>query len=76
MKIFVWATAKGSQERIEWLKENYNKPITEDEYIEFEKSLPHNHPHAADCRTPSKARKRYNHLKDIYGFFVPEARAE
>lgn len=76
MKLFLWATAKGSQERIEWLKENYNKPITEAEYIQHEKDLPHNHRHASKCRTPSHAKSRYYHLKNVYGFFSPDAKAE
>lgn len=76
MKTFVWATAQGSPERIVWLKENYNKPVTEDEYVEHIKSLPHDHPYAANCRTPSGNRRQYRRMKADFGFFTPEARAE
>lgn len=74
--IFIWATAQGSPERVAWLKENYNKPVTEDEYVEHIKSLPHDHLYAAACRTPKRNRKQYQRLKDKFGFFTPEARAE
>lgn len=76
MKVFIWATAFGSPQRIAWLKENYNKPVTEDEYVEHIKSLPHDHKKASRCRTPSHNRKDYQYLKDRFGFFTPEARAE
>lgn len=75
MKTFVWATAQGSPERVAWLKENYNKPVTEDEYVEHIKSLPHDHPKAAHCRAPSYNRRQYQRLKDTFGFFTPDARA-
>lgn len=73
-KVFVWATAHGSPERKAWMMQNYNQPITEAQYIEFEKSLPHNHPHAANCR--GNAKGRYKSLKERYGFFTPEARVQ
>lgn len=73
---FIWATALGSPERIAWLKENYNKPVTEDEYFEHIKQLPHNHPKAARCRAPGNNRRDYRNLKNKFGFFTPEARAE
>lgn len=66
---FNWDTALGSPERIAWLKDNHDKPITEDQYIEHIKALPHNHLHAARCRTPARARKDYNYLKARFGFF-------
>lgn len=72
---FEWATAQGSPERIAWLKENYDKPITVDEYVEFVKALPHNHPKASRCRQPSKNRHNYEYLKERFGFFTPDARA-
>lgn len=74
--VFIWETALGSPERVAWLKENYNKPITEDEYVDHIKTLPHDHPKAARCRQPAKNRKNYQHLKAKFGFFTPEARAE
>lgn len=76
IKPFIWADAKGSAERIAWLKENYNKPVTEDEYVAAIKSLPHDHPKASRCRTPSGNRSNYQYLKERFGFFTPEARAE
>lgn len=76
MKAFIWATAVGSAERIAWLKENYNQPVTEDEYVQHIKELAHSHPKAARCRTPSRNRKDYHYLKSTFGFFTPEAKAE
>lgn len=76
MKAFIWATAVGSDERIKWLKANYNKPVTEDEYVLHIKKMVHAHPKAARCRTPSRNRKDYNYLKSTFGFFTPKAKAE
>lgn len=73
---FIWATAHGSKERIAWLKENYNKPVTEDEYVEHIKTLPHDHPKAANCRNPGNNRRDYRNLKTKFGFFTEAARAE
>ena len=72
--IFNWSTAKGSTERIEWLRENYNKPITEAEYIQHEKELPHKHFKAARCRSTSTAKNRYAWLKARFGFFTSNPR--
>jgi hypothetical protein len=66
---FNWDTAFGSAERVAWLKENHNKPVTEDEYVEHIKSLPHDHPKASRCRGPSRNRKDYQYLKARFGFF-------
>lgn len=66
---FDWSTAKGSPERIAWLKANHDKPITVEEYIEHIKSLPHDHLYAARCRRPGKAILDYNYLKQRFGFF-------
>jgi hypothetical protein len=38
--------------------------------------LPHDHPYAANCRTPSGNRRQYRRMKADFGFFTPEARAE
>lgn len=74
--VFIWATALGCKERVDWLKANYNKPVTEDEYIEHIKSLPHDHPKAANCRNPSNNRRKYRNLKAKFGFFTDEARVK
>lgn len=66
---FNWDTALGSRERIEWLKANHDKPITEDEYVQHIKSLPHDHKKAARCRSASKNRGDYKYLKLRFGFF-------
>ena len=76
MKTFIWKTAFGSKERIDWLKKNYKKPITLDQYLEHTKTLPHNHRKASKCRTPSANRKDYDYLVKTFGFFTKEARAE
>ena len=70
MEIFYWSTATGSPERIAWLKANYDKPITEQEYIDAVRSFPHNHRRASKCRTPSRNRKDYFYLKHTFGFFT------
>lgn len=72
--VFVWATATGSPSRIAWLKENYNKPITLEQYIEFERNKPHDHVRASKCK--SKAKRRYAYLKSQYSFFTPDARVQ
>lgn len=64
---FNWDTTLGSPERAAWLKENHDKPITLEQYIEHEKSLPHNHTKASRCR--SNAKKRYFYMKARFGFF-------
>lgn len=66
---FNWSTAKGSPERIAWLKANHDKPITADEYVAHIKSLPHNHLYAAACRRPKQAIRDYEYLKQRFGFF-------
>lgn len=76
IKPFIWATAFGSPERVAWLKENYNKPVTEDEYVEHIKQLPHNHPKAANCRNPGNNRRDYKYLVERFGFFTDNALAE
>lgn len=74
--VFIWATALGSQQRIEWLKANYKSPITEEQYLAHIKELPHDHPKASRCRGNNRNRRDYHNLKDKFGFFTPEARAE
>jgi len=76
MKAFVWQTAFGSKERVDWLVANYQKPITEDQYVQHIKELPHDHPKAANCRNPARNRREYKYLKEHFGFFTPQALAE
>lgn len=64
---FDWDSAFGSPERIAWLKKNHNKSVTEAEYIEHVKSLPHNHKGASHCR--GQAKRDYHYLKHRFGFF-------
>lgn len=76
IKPFIWATAKGSPERIAWLQANYNKPVTQEEYTQAVKALPHNHRRANKCRTPSRCRSDYEYLKITFGFFTENAQAQ
>lgn len=66
---FNWDTAFGSPQRVAWLKENHDKPITEDQYIEHTSSLAHDHPKASKCRRPGKNRHDYHYMKARFGFF-------
>ena len=54
----------------EWLRANYDKPITEEEFVAFFKQTSHSAKH----RSPSYARGSYKQLRNNFGFF-PKASA-
>lgn len=59
----------------EWLKTHYNKPTTEEEYVEFRRLTKPRKPKNIDSRTwhrkhtPSKWRADYSYLKNTFGLF-------
>ena len=72
MKQFDFDNCKHCPQRIAWLKENHNKKMSEEEFVDawqgfrgFSKAN-----HKGRVNTPCKARKRYHRLKEKFGFFV------
>jgi len=72
-KEFDWDHLKqeASTARYEWLRENYNKPISEDDFIiamkgikEFSTSR-----HRGRCYQPYNLKKHYKNLKSVFNFF-------
>lgn len=59
----------------EWLKQNYDKPITQDEFVAWWTTRPRVHPdgnkilHASHKRGPAYARHKYQYLVKQYGLF-------
>lgn len=63
---------RGSKERKLFYLDNYNKKITEEEFVAAVKSWKkkrHNH---SATRSESVARYQYRRLKRVYGFFTGE----
>lgn len=74
MEVFKWETASGSKKHVAWLKENYNKPITEEEYVQHKLDISETSLYRS--RRVRSAKHNYHHLKNKFGFFTSEARAE
>lgn len=69
MKDFDWkySEAVRTPQVFNWLKENYTKPVSQDEYVQAMNQFrglrsPHN-------RTPSRNKREYADLKRKFGFF-------
>lgn len=64
MKQFDWeeAATRNSPEKLAWLKENHNKPITVDEYVAAMKAI------RQERNSPSHLRNNYRRLQ-TFGFF-------
>lgn len=74
-KEFNWETAIGSRERIEWIKENSDKKITEAEFVKSWQSLKqfsNSYSNRAKHKrySPSNAKKNYKLLVEKFGFFI------
>jgi hypothetical protein len=71
---FNWDTMKGCEERCEFYRNNWDKRVTEDEFVATVVSWPKPKIEGKKyrCRTPSKARRDYNCLKTKFGFFIGE----
>ena len=59
------------EKRQEWLKENQNNPITEDEFVSIWQELKKisKSKHLAGLYSPSRLKKQYRNLKEKFGFF-------
>jgi len=67
MKEFNWETCTFKGPRLLWLRENFNKKVSLDKFMEMiestRSSTSNNH------RSPSYGRQQYKTLKDKFGFF-------
>lgn len=74
MKTFDWTKAETLHrpEYLSWLKVNFNKPVTEEEYVTFYQSLRESdpRPHKAGRYYLKHIKNQYATLKDEFGFFV------
>jgi hypothetical protein len=73
MKTFDWdeAATRHSPQWIAWLKENHNKPVTLEEYLNARAEIrkTDTRPHLADIYSVAKSRHSYINLKTKFGFF-------
>lgn len=70
MKTFNFKTMRGSKERKLFYIDNYNKPITEEEFVEAVRSWKRKKRGNSKTRSVSIARYQYRRLKRVYGFFT------
>ena len=74
MKTFDWEYHKkhAQPKRHEWLKANYNKPISQDDYIAA--MIPLKATQTGKIKnnnySPHKLKNQYRNLKQKFGFFV------
>ena len=70
-KQFDWDICKSqrSPETYNFLKSNFNKAVSEDQFVEEMSKLPRNKLHASGTRSPSALRTNYKRLKEQFGFF-------
>lgn len=61
--------AKSCQERQKFYRENYDKPITIEQFVAEVVSWPKRKLHNSYTRSPSAARGKYKSLVEVYGFF-------
>jgi len=69
MTKFNFDEMKGSEHRKKFYKENWNKPITEEEFVKEVISWPKKKLHNSVTRSPSKSRSTFRQLRKNYGFF-------
>ena len=58
-----------SPKRVDWLKNNYSKNISEEKFIEENKKLKEFSIGKKKNYCPSKLKGQYKHLKKTFGFF-------
>lgn len=66
---------KTSIDRQRFLKSNYDKPVTEDEFVLAVIGWPKKDLHNSKSRSPSAARNQYRRLVRKYGFFQEKPQA-
>lgn len=69
---FNFETMNGCEERKSFYKENWDKQITESEFIKAVSSWPKRGGKANDRRKPSSAKSQYRRLRQKFGFFPTE----
>lgn len=62
---------KQSLSRQRFLLSNYDKPVTEDQFVAEVKRWPRKELHHSQTRSESASRHKYRHLVRKYGFFSP-----
>jgi hypothetical protein len=75
MKTFDWELYDVQGHRpawIKWMKENYNRPVTEEEFVRAYQSLriEDTRPHNAKRYRLSKVTGQYRSFRDNYGFLI------
>jgi hypothetical protein len=71
MKKWDWSLCGHCPERTKWLKENHDKQISEEEFVEAWKKtrIFSRKKHAGRRNSPSAYRNEYKNLKNEFGFF-------
>lgn len=70
MRTFNFKTMRGSRERKLFYIDNYNKPITEEEFVAAVRSWKKKRHGNSRTRSVSIAKYQYRRLKRVYGFFT------
>lgn len=60
---------KNGRERQRFYRSNYDKPVTEEQFVAEVASWPRKEWHNSKTRSPSQSRHRYRYLVRKYGFF-------
>lgn len=63
---------KQSIQRQRFLLSNYDKPITENQFVAEVASWPKRELRNSKSRSPSASRRKYRYLVEKYGFFKPK----
>lgn len=58
-----------SSQKVNWLKDNWNKSVSEEEFINAIKSFKLFSKGKKKNYCPSKLKRQYQHLKKTFGFF-------
>jgi len=76
MKTFIWENSHHSPEKNQFLKENFNKPLSEKEYVDVMKKDYKKFSNGNGKNKnykPHNLKKEYRRLRKSFGFFpIPE----
>lgn len=67
-----YAVKMHSVDTANFLWNNHYKVMSESEFVEQHRALPHDHRRASSHRAPSYGKKQYRRLKERFGFFTGE----
>jgi hypothetical protein len=67
MKEFDWSTCSFKGARLLWLRENFNKKVSLEKFLEMMDATRDSAGH--NSRSPSYARRSYKNLTEVFGFF-------